>query len=109
MNRGQAILISSAILIIVGFVLIISSSSAIISIGQSISLDQMIKTITVGLLGNILEKSEPVKLLTNEDKIILGVSTLGILAGVVLLVNGIILIIGGTLLLLYDRKQHKTN
>jgi len=107
MNRGQAILISSLILLVVGFILIISSGSAIISIGQSISLDQMIKTITGGILGNILDKSEQVQILTNEDKIILGMSTFGVLAGIVLVVNGIILIIGGTILLLYDRKQHK--
>ena len=107
MNRGQAILISSIILLVVGFILIISSGSAIISIGQSISLDQMIKTITGGILGNIFDKSEQVQILTNEDKIILGMSTFGVLAGIVLVVNGIILIIGGTILLLYDRKQHK--
>ena len=107
MNRGQAILISALILLVVGFILIISSGSAIISIGQSISLDQMIKTITGGILGNIFDKSEQVQLLTNEDKIILGMSTFGVLAGIVLVVNGIISIIGGTILLLYDRKQHK--
>lgn len=107
MNRGQALLISSVILLVVGFILIISSGSTIISIGQSISLDQMLKTITGGILGNILDKSEPIQILTNEDKIILGISTFGVLAGIVLVVNGIILIIGGTILLLYDRKQQK--
>ncbi|MDX1372669.1 MAG: hypothetical protein R3321_09375 [Nitrososphaeraceae archaeon] len=107
MSRGQALLISSIILLVVGFILIISSGSAMISIGQSISLEEMLKTITGGILGNILDKSEPVQLLTNEDKIILGMSTFGVLAGIVLIVNGIILIIGSTILLLYDRKQHK--
>lgn len=107
MSRGQALLISSVILLVVGFILIISSGSAIISIGQSVSLEEMLKTITGGILGNILDKSEPVQLLTNEDKIILGMSTFGVLAGIVLIVNGIILIIGSTILLLYDRKQHK--
>ncbi|MGD1838442.1 MAG: hypothetical protein ACPKPY_10350 [Nitrososphaeraceae archaeon] len=107
MNRGQALLISSVILLAVGCILIISSGSAIISIGQSISLDQMLKTITGGILGNILDKSEPVHLLTNEVKIILGISTFGLLSGIVLVVNGIILIIGGTILIIYDKKQRK--
>ena len=115
----------SGILIVVGLIIIISSGSAIISIGQSVSLDQIVKTFTGNILGNTLDRTlgnifdrtlgnisprsgniiEPNRLLTDESTIILGISVFGILAGIVLIVNGIISIIIGIIVSLYDRRN----
>ena len=129
MNRGQIILIGAGILIVIGFIIIICSGSAIISIGHSLSLDQIVKTFTGNMLGNVFDRTlgnvfdrtlgnvfdrsgniiEPNRILTDESTIILGISVFGILAGIILIVNGIISIIIGIIFILYDRRKHKQN
>lgn len=109
LKRGQIVFISSGILIAFGFIIIILSGFTINSIGQSVSLDQIAKTFTGNILGNVFDRSgntlEFGKILTKESAIILGISVVGILAGTVLIVNGIILIIVGIIVTLYDKRK----
>ena len=108
LKRGLIVFISSGILIAFGFIIIIFSGSTINSIVQSVSIDQIAKTFTGNILGNVFDRSgntlEFDKILTNESAIILGISVFGVLAGIVLIVNGIILIIVGIIVTLYDRR-----
>ena len=112
LKRGQIVFISSGILIAFGFIIIIFSGSTINSIVQSVSIDQIAKTFTGNILGNVFDRSgntlEFGKILTKESAIILGISVVGILAGTVLIVNGIILIIVGIIVTLYDRRKSQT-
>ena len=112
LKRGHIVFISSGILIAFGFIIIIFSGSTINSIVQSVSIDQIAKTFTGNILGNVFDRSgntlEFDKILTNESAIILGISVFGVLAGIVLIVNGIILIIVGIIVTIYDRRKSQT-
>lgn len=112
LKRGQIVFISSGILIASGFIIIIFSGFTINSIVQSVSIDQIAKTFTGNILGNVFDRSgntlEFGKILTNESAIILGISVVGVLAGIVLIVNGIILIIVGIIVTIYDRRKSQT-
>jgi hypothetical protein len=111
LKRGHGILIGGGILLVVSVSVLLLSVYSLASVAESMSTKISTKEVTTkDIIRSVLNINQTaLKESLRSIGVDVGLAFLGLLVGIILMVNGIIALIGGTVILVLDRRRNRHN
>lgn len=111
LKRGHGILIGGGILLVVSASVLLLSVYSLASVAESMSTKISTKEMTTkDIIRSVLNINQTaLKESVRSIGVDVGLAFLGLLVGIILMVNGIIALIGGTVILVLDRRRNRHN